>query len=64
MLNKIHRIIVFSQEAWIKRYIDMDIKSRTEPENDFEKGFFKLMHKSVFGKTMENFKKHRNIKIC
>lgn len=53
MLNKIHRIIAFSQEAWIKRYIDMDIKSRTEPENDFEKGFFKLMHKSVFGKTME-----------
>ena len=42
----------------------MDIKSRTEPENDCEKGFFKLMHKSVFGKTMENFKKHRNIKIC
>ena len=62
-LKKVYRIIEFSQKAWVKPYIDMNTELRKLAKDDFEKDLFKLMNNAAFGKTMENIRKPRDIKL-
>ena len=62
-LTKIHRVLKYKQSDWMKKYIDFNTKKRTNAANSLEKGLFKLMINSVYGKTMENLRKRINVRL-
>ena len=62
-LEKVHKVLEFNQEAWLKHYIDMNTEFRKRVKNNFEKDFFKQTNKSEFGKTMENMRNHSDINL-
>ena len=53
VMEKVHRVIKFYQEAWLKPY-----SAKENEKSDFKKDF-KLMNISVSGKTIGNIRKHR-----
>ena len=63
ILERVNRAIEFDQSAWIKPYIDFNTQLRTKAVNNYKRDFFKLMNNAVSGKTMENIRMHRNIKL-
>ena len=63
VLKKVYRVIKFNQKPWLKPDIDIKTVFRKATKRILKMFFSKLTNNSVFGKTMENVQKHRDIKL-
>ena len=61
VVTKIHRVLRFRQKPILRKYMRLNSRLRRRATNAFERNQYKLMNNSIFGKTMQNNRKHQNI---
>ena len=54
----------FIQSPWLAPYIALNTKFRQQATSKFDEDFFKLMNNSFFGKTCEDVRKYKEVKIA
>ncbi|XP_053205831.1 uncharacterized protein LOC128390178 [Panonychus citri] len=63
-ITKVHRVIKFNQSPWLAQYVNFCTLNRQRATSDFEKDFWKLLVNSIYGKTIEDKRKHLKVEIA
>lgn len=63
VLKKVHRVLQFEQNTWLKPYIELNTRYRMSATTNFEKDFYKLSNNAIYGKTMENLRLRSDIRL-
>lgn len=64
ILKKVHTIVSFEKEAWLKPYIDFNTQMRVRATTEIEKNLFKLLRNSIYGNCCENVRHRRDTVLC
>ena len=60
----VHRDISFSQERVFSNYIAKNTEKRAQSTTKFKKDYYKLKNNALYGKTVENLKKRKDVRLC
>lgn len=63
VITKIHKILSFKQSPWLLPWLKYCTERRTKARSTFESDMYKLMANSVFGKSCESQRHHRNFRL-
>ena len=62
-ITKFARVLQYSQSDFLAKHIDKNTILRQNSQNDFQKGYYKLMNNSIYRKTMENIRNRIDFKL-
>ena len=63
-LTKVYRGVSYNESPWMRPYIMFNTLMRQKATNESDKNFFKLANNAVFGKTMENVRRYKEVKFA
>jgi len=63
ILTKVHRVLSFTQRAWLKPWIQLCTTQRQNAKSEFESDLAQLQANATFGKTMEQVRNRQNIRL-
>ena len=63
VMTKVHRVLSFRQEPWLKKWIEYCTQGRQNAKSEFVSQLYKLYANSTFGKTLENIRLRKNMRL-
>ena len=61
---RVHRAVKFQQDYIFRNYINSNTEKRARSTTKFHKDYYKLMNNSLYGKTVKNLRKRKDVRLC